>query len=182
VWLIELSGESFSQALAAPSAAPYIDSQLVPSGTFESAWSALDASAFASDAALAGLHAPLGSPSPIVAQIIQPPCPEGTPASAQCAAGTPAQLTAADAFVKQAVAIVTANPLYGAHGLIVVTFGSLTQASAAGLPEGASSATLTEQPPAGALLLSPFIRAGVRSAGTFDSTSPTHALSALLGK
>jgi hypothetical protein len=182
VWLIELSGESFSQALAAPTAAPYIDSQLVPAGTLESSWTALDASAFASDAALAGLHAPEGSPSPIVSQIIQPPCPEGTAAGAGCAAGTTGQIAAADAFVKQAVSVVSANPLYRAHGVIVVTFASVTQAAAAGLPEGATSATLTEQPPAGVLLLSPFIHAGVRSASSFDSTSPTHALSALLGK
>jgi hypothetical protein len=182
VWLIELSGESFAQALAQPAAAPYIDSQLVPAGTLESSWPALDASALAGDAALAGLHAPVGSPSPIVDQIIQPPCPESTAAGAQCAAGTAGQLTAADAFVKQAVALISANALYRAHGLIVVTFASVTQASAAGLPEGATSATLTEQPPAGVLLLSPFIRAGVRSASTFDSTSPTHALSALFGK
>jgi hypothetical protein len=182
VWLIELSGESFAQALAQPAAASYIDSQLVPLGTLESSWTALDGSAFASDAALAGLHAPAGSPSPIVDQIIQPPCPEGTAAGAQCTAGTPGALSAADAFAKQAVSVVSANALYKAHGLIVATFASVTQATAAGLPEGASSATLTEQPPAGVLLLSPFIRAGVRSTSTFDSTSPTHALSALLGK
>ena len=181
VWLIELSGESFAQSLAAPAAAPYIDSQLLPAGTLESSWTALDGSAFASDAALAGLHAPVGSPSPIVNQIIQPPCPEGT-AGAACAAGTPGQITTADAFVKQAVTLISANALYRTHGLVVVTFASVTQASAAGLPEGATSATLTEQPPAGVLLLSPFIRAGVRSASTFDSTSPTHALRALLGK
>jgi hypothetical protein len=181
VWLIELSGESFSQALAQPAAAPYIDSQLIPMGTFESAWTALDGSAFASDAALAGLHAPEGSPSPIVQQIVQPACPEGA-AGAQCQPGTSGQLTTADAFVKQTLALISANALYRAHGLIVVTFGSMTQASAAGLPEGAASATLTAQPPAGVLLISPFIRAGARSTSAFDPTSPTHALSALLGK
>jgi hypothetical protein len=182
VWLIELSGESFAQALAQPAAAPYIDSQLVPTGTLESSWTALDASAFASDASLAGLHAPAGSPSPIVDQIIQPPCPEATAAGAQCAAGTAGRLAAADGFVKQALALISANALYRAHGLIVVTFASVAQASAAGLPEGAASATLTEQSPVGVLLLSPFIRAGVRSASTFDSTAPMHALGALLGK
>ena len=182
VWLIELSGESFSTALAQPAAAPYIDSQLVPAGTLESAWTALDAGAFASDAALAGLKAPVGSPSPIVQQIVQPPCPEGTAAAAQCAPGTPGQLTAADAFAKQAIAVVSANALYRAHGLIVVTFASVTQATSAGLPEGTASSTLTAQPPAGVVLLSPFIHAGARSSSTFDSTSPTHALGALLGK
>jgi hypothetical protein len=181
VWLIELSGESFAQALAQPAAAPYIDSQLIPAGTLESSWTSLDGSAFGSDVSLAGLHAPAGSPSPIVTQIIQPPCPEGA-AGAQCAAGTPGQLTAADAFVKQAVSVISANALYRAHGLIVVTFASVTQATAAGLPEGTASATLTAQPPAGVLLVSPFIRAGVRSASAFDSTSSAHALTALLGK
>jgi hypothetical protein len=182
VWLIELSGESFAQALAQPAAAPYIDAQLIPAGTLESSWTALDGSAFASDAALAGLAAPVGSPSPIVQQIVQPPCPEGTAASAQCTPGTPGQLTAADAFAKQAISVISANSLYRAHGLILVTFAAVAQASAAGLPEGAASSTLTTQPPAGVLLLSPFIRAGVRSTSTFDSTSPTHALTALLGR
>jgi hypothetical protein len=181
VWLIELSGESFSQALAQPAAAPYIDTQLMQMGTFESAWTALDGSAFASYTALAGLHAPEGSPSPIVQQIIQPACPEGA-AGVQCQPGTPGQLTTADAFAKQTIALVSANALYRAHGLIVVTFGSMTQASAAGLPEGATSSTLTAQPPAGVLLISPFVRAGARSTSAFDPTSPTHALSALLGK
>jgi hypothetical protein len=181
VWLIVLSGESFSGTLAAPAAAPYIDGQLVPSGTLETSWTALDGSAFASDASLAGLRAPEGSPSPIIDQITQPPCPEGAAGTA-CAAGTPGALTAADNFARQTVALISANALYKAHGLIVVTFATLTQASAAGLPEGATSATLTAQPPAGVLLISPFIRGGVRSASTFDSTSPTRALSALLGK
>src|SRR5271163_4996329 len=41
VWLIQLSGNSFAEALAQPTAAPYIDSQLIPAGTLLSGWSAL---------------------------------------------------------------------------------------------------------------------------------------------
>jgi hypothetical protein len=181
VWLIELSGESFSQALAQPAAAPYIDGQLIPAGTLLSSWSALAGSAFANAASLAGLRAAAGSPAPILDQIVQAACPEGA-AGSHCAAGTPAQLTAADDFLKQAVAQVTANPLYREHGLIVVTFGAVTPATAAGLPEGTTTATLTAQPPAGVVLLSPFVRAGVRSALAFNATSPERSLEKLLRK
>jgi hypothetical protein len=179
VWLIELSGESFSQALAQPAAAPYIDSQLIPTGTLLSGWSALAGGAFADAASLAGLGAAPGSPAPILDQIVQPPCPEGA-AGSQCAAGTPAQLTAADDFLTGAIAQIAANPLYREHGLIVVTFASVTQSTAAGLPEGSATATLTTQPPAGVLLLSPFVRAGVRSALAFNATSPKQTLHKLL--
>ena len=40
VWLIELSGTTFAEALAQPRAAPYIDAQAVPAGTLLSSWSA----------------------------------------------------------------------------------------------------------------------------------------------
>ena len=83
VWLIELSGTTFAAALAQPSAAPYIDDEAVAAGTLLSSWSAPDASAFASDAALIA-----GTPPQIFNTMIQPPCPEGA-AGAQCIAGTP---------------------------------------------------------------------------------------------
>ena len=72
VWLITLSGSNFAQALAQTAAAPYIDSQLVPAGTLLSGWSSLDASAFASEAALLA-----GEPPQTLDSIVQPPCPEG---------------------------------------------------------------------------------------------------------
>jgi hypothetical protein len=179
VWLIELSGASFAEALASPTAAPYISGQLVPKGTLLSAWSALSGSAFANDAALAEHKSTLGATPPILHSIVQPPCPEGA-AGAACAAGTPGQLTAADEFLKATLASITATTTYSEHGLIVVTFATVGNATASELPAGASTATLTSQPPAGVVLLSPFAKAGARSSTTFSPTSPKQSLEKLL--
>ncbi|HWX97708.1 MAG TPA: hypothetical protein VNZ01_12785 [Solirubrobacteraceae bacterium] len=174
VWLVELAGSSFSGALAQPSAAPYIDGQAVAAGTLLSGWSALDASAFASDAVLLA-----SKPPQLLDTIVEPPCPEGA-AGAHCATGTPGALTAADSFLSQTIATLTANPAYRASGLIVVTFGSVLSATATGLPAGASTATLTSQPPAGALLISPFAKAAARPTTAFNPASPRQSVEALL--
>jgi hypothetical protein len=110
---------------------------------------------------------------------VQPPCPEGA-GGAACAAETPGQLTAADEFLKATLTQITATPAYREHGLVVVTFASVGVATQAGLPAGASSATLTSQPPAGVVLLSPFARAGARSSASFNPTSPRQSLEKLL--
>jgi hypothetical protein len=177
VWLIELAGTSFSEALAQPTAAPSIN-QLVPTGTLLSGWSALTANAFAADAVLAEPPA-AGATPPLLHSIVQPPCPEGSAGTA-CAAGTPGQLTAADEFLKATLSPITGTPLYREHGLVVITFTTVGIASQAGLPAGASSATLTYQPPAGVLLLSPFVHAGIRSTSVFNPTSPRQSLEKLL--
>jgi len=178
VWLIQLSGASFSAALAQPSGAPYIDGQAIPGGTLLSGWSALEGSAFANDAALAE-PPPAGAAPPLLHSIVQPPCPEGA-AGAACAPETPGQLQAADQFLKETLATITTTPAYREHGLVVVTFASVALATQAGLAAGTSSATLTAEPPAGVLLLSPFARAGARSANAFAPTSPRRSLEALL--
>ncbi len=177
VWLIELSGTSFSEVLAQPTAAPSIN-QLVPTGTLLSGWSALEGSAFAADAVLAEPPA-AGATPPLLHSIVQPPCPEGATGTA-CAVGAPGQLTAADEFLKATLSQITGTPLYREHGLVVITFTTVGIASQAGLPAGASSATLTYQPPAGVLLLSPFVHAGTRSSATFNPTSPRQSLEKLL--
>ncbi len=175
VWLIELAGTTFEEALAQPSAAPYIDAQAVPAGALLSSWSALDASAFASDAALLA-----STPPQLIDTIVQPPCPEGA-AGAQCIVGTPGGLTAANSFLQAVVPTITANAAYRSNGLIVVTFGSVANASATELPSGAATATLTSQPPAGVLLISPFVSAGTRPSTTsFNPASPTKSLEKLL--
>ncbi len=179
VWLIELSGGTFAEALAQPAAAPYIDKQLIPAGTLLSGWSALTGSAFASDAALAEHRSAVGAPPPILHSIVQPPCPEGA-AGAQCAPGTAGQLTAADEFLKATVAQITPSAPYREHGLIVVTFATVGVAAAAGLPTGASTATLTSQPATGVVLFSPFARAGARSSTSFNPISPEQSLESLL--
>lgn len=174
IWLIELSGQGFAAALAQPAAAPYTDGALIASGTLLSGWSAVAGSAFASETALVA-----GTPPQTIEQIVQPPCPEG-PAGAQCAAGSAGALTATDEFLKQTVPVITATAAYRAHGLIVITFAAVADASAAGLPAGASTATLTTQPPGGVLLISPFVRAGARPSTSFNSASPERSLKALL--
>jgi hypothetical protein len=174
VWLIELSGSTFSQALAQATAAPFINSQARGAGTLASGWSALEASAFASDAALLA-----GKPPQLLDTIVQPPCPEGA-AGAQCVPETSGAISAADSFLKQALPSLTSSVAYREHGLIVITFGAVGNATASGLAPGAATATLSAEPPAGALLLSPFIHAGSRSAIAFNPTSPKRSLEALL--
>ncbi|MGH2905045.1 MAG: hypothetical protein ACRDK7_15895 [Solirubrobacteraceae bacterium] len=174
MWLITLSGATFAKALAQMAAAPYIDSQLVPAGTLLSGWSSLDASAFASEAALLG-----DEPPQTLNAIVQPPCPEGV-AGAACAPETAGALTTADEFLKATLPAITASAAYGGHGLVVITFGAVGNATASSLPAVASTAMLSPEPPAGVLLLSPFARAGARPTSVSDPTSPKQSLAALL--
>jgi hypothetical protein len=174
VWLIELSGATFANALAQPAAAPYIDGQAVPAGALLSGWSALEGSALASEAALLA-----STPPQLLDTIVQPPCPEGA-GGAQCGAGTPAGLTAADGFLQQTVPSITALATYRAHGLIVVTFGAVGSTTASGLPTGATTVTLSTLPPAGVLLISPFAGAGTKPSTAFNPASPKKSLEKLL--
>ena len=174
VWLIELTGATFTQALAQPTAAAYVDSQLVPAGELLSDWSSLQGSALASEAALLG-----GEPPQTLDTIVQPPCPEGA-AGAQCAPETAGALSAADEFLKATVPTITSSVAYREHGLVVLAFGTVGNATASSLPAGASTATLSSLPPGGVLLLSPFARAGSRPATVFNPTSPKQSLSGLL--
>jgi hypothetical protein len=174
VWLITLAGGTFAQALAQPTAAPYLDSQLVKAGTLLGGWSALAGSAFASEAGLLA-----GTPPQNLDAIVQSPCPEGA-AGVPCKPETAGALSAADEFLKATVPAIMSNPAYGAHGLIVITFGTVGNATASSLPAGSSTATLGSEPPAGVLLISPFARAGARPSTAYDPTSPKQSLSALL--
>jgi hypothetical protein len=174
VWLVELAGSTFAEALAAPTTAPYIDTQAIPAGELLSGSSALAGSALASEAALLA-----GTPPQLVQTIVQPPCPEGA-AAAQCAPGTPGGLSAADAFLAQTIPVITANASYKSQGLIVVTFASVASAAATGLPGGGSVATVTAEPPAGVLLISPFAPAGKRSSAAFTPAAPRQSLEKLL--
>ncbi|MGD1058107.1 MAG: hypothetical protein ABR992_11930 [Solirubrobacteraceae bacterium] len=173
VWLIELAGTSFAAASAQPTAAPYIDTQAIAAGTLLSGWSGVDGSAFANDAALVA-----SEPPQLLDTIVQPPCPEGA-AGASCATETGA-LTAADEFLKTTVPTITQAAAFRENGLIVVTFASVASATATSLPAGAATATLTSQPPAGVLLISPFVGVGAKSVATFNPTSPKQSLEKLL--
>lgn len=198
VWLIELTGSSFTQAASQAAAAPYIDTKAVHEGTLLSSWSALDAGTFAGDAALIA-----GSSPQLLDTIVQPPCPEATTGAGtstgtdtstgtgtgtgtsttsgtDCAAGTPGALSAADEFLKATLPTITSTSSYRENGLVVITFASTATATATGLPAGATTATLTSQPPAGALLISPFVAANATSRATFNPTSPKQSLEQLL--
>jgi hypothetical protein len=177
VWLIQLDGTTFASAASQAAAAPYITGQLLPAATLLSGWSAIDASAFASDAAVAE-PPPAGSTPPILHSIVQPPCPEG-PAGASCAPETPGQLTTADSFLKATLATITGTAAYKEHGLVVITFATVGIPTQSELPAGSSTSQLTVQPPAGVALLSPFAKAG-RSAVAFNPTSPRQSLEKLL--
>ena len=104
VWLIELSGTTFAEALAQPSAAPYIDGQAVPAGALLSGWSALDASAFAGDAAL------IASTPAAAARHDRPASlPRRRRRRRSAPPARPAGLTAADEFLKATVPTITAH-------------------------------------------------------------------------
>ena len=180
VWLIELSGSSFGEVAVQPSAAPYISTQALPTGTLLSGWSELDASAFAGSAALIS-----STPPQVLDTIVQPPCPASSPqgeaaGGAACAPDTPGALTTADEFLKATLPTITSSAAYRENGLVVVTFASIAAATATGLPAGATTATLTSTPPAGALLISPFVAAGAKSSAALDTTSPKQSLEKLL--
>jgi hypothetical protein len=185
VWLIELAGSSFASAIAQPATAPYIDTEAIAAGTLLSGWSALEGSAFANGAALVS-----STPPQLLDTIVQPPCPASTSdsdaspdgqgtAGASCATEAGA-LSAADEFLKATVPTITSSADFRESGLIVVTFASVGQATATGLPAGAATATLTTQPPAGVLLISPFAAVGERSSTKFNPTSPKQSLGQLL--
>ena len=178
VWLVELDGTGFQAAAAQPTAAPYLEQTLLSQGTLLSTWSAADASAFASEAILAEAPSAEATP-PLQHTIVQPPCPEGA-AGAACAPETPGALTAADEFLKATITTITSSSTYKEHGLVVITFASIGIATQSELPAGASTATLSYRPAAGALLLSPFAKAGARVAAAYDPASPRRSLEALL--
>ena len=98
---------------------------------------------------------------------------------ASCAT-EPGALTAADEFLQTTLPTITSSADFRENGLIVVTFASVGLATATGLPAGAATATLTSQPPAGVLLISPFAKVGAHSSATFNPTSPKQSLEKLL--
>ena len=176
VWLIELDGGSFAQAVAQPAATPFIHASVLPGATLLSGFSAVEGQVLAADAAAAAKPAVGGTP-PLLHTIVQPPCPEGSTA---CAPETPGQLTAADQFLQATLEQITGTAAYREHGLVVITFASVAIPTQSGLPAGSSSATLTTQPPAGVVLMSPFARAGSRPSAKFNPASPVRALEGLL--
>ncbi len=116
----------------------------------------------------------------------------GTP----CPVGEPAGVQSANAFLQEVVPKIEASPAYKEHGLIVITFATAGQQAGApsattspteggtevAYPAGSLTSTLTAAgSPAGALLLSPFLRhPGKQSASAFNPLAPHESLEALL--
>jgi len=191
VWLVVLPyGGSLEDALKQSAAAPYLDGQLAGEGTVLSGWSSLAAGQLAGAATLLS-----GQVGASVSTIAPPPSGEPT-------------LQTADAFLRETVPKIVASAAYAEHGLIVVTFGaanpqgappgavapstgtatapstSTTEAAGQGIvyPAGTLTSTLTAAgTPAGALLLSPFLRhVGARTTSLFNPLSPRASLEGLL--
>jgi hypothetical protein len=213
VWLIVLPyGQSFTNSLGQPTAAPYLAGQLLGQGTLLSAYSSLAGSQLAGAATLLS-----GQEAASVSVLSPPACASttGTQGAAgtagtqvtsgtvPCPSGEPAGLQGADAFVREAVAQITASAEYREHGLIAITFAEgsgsgATTLPAAGSPTASTPAsgspagvaypagtlanTLTAAgAPAGVLLLSPFLRhPGKRLTSAFNALAPRKSLEEVL--
>ncbi len=190
VWLIVLPyGTSVTNALGQSAAAPYIDGQLAGQGTVLSAYTSLAAGQLAGTATLLS-----GQEAASVSTISPPACgTAGTP----CPSGEPAGVASADAFVGEVVPKIVASTTYREHGLIVITFATSTGAASTpptgapstegagaevAYPAGTLTTTLTAaSAPAGALVLSPFLRhPGKRLTSAFDPQAPRKSLEGLL--
>ncbi len=173
VWLVELSGNSFSEALGEPSKAPYIDQQAVRAGSLLSGWSAQAASSFATSVPQIATTEPA-----LVQTVIQPICTNGE----ECMPGTSGGVAAADAFLAKTLPKLTSNPAYRSNGLIVVTFTTVASGAETELPAGSTTSLLASLPAAGALLVSPYVAADKRPKTTFDPASPRGSMEALLSR
>lgn len=207
VWLIVLPyGQGFANAQAQPTAAPYLDGQLIAAGTLLSNYSALDGSQLAGSAALlsgqvaAGVNV-LSPPACVAAATAGTTGPQSSGGAAEqpCPGSEPAGLQAADTYVREVVSKLLASAEYREHGLIAITFaassstGAGTTGSPAGAagtstngetayPAGTQATTLTNaSAPPGVLLLSPFLRAaGKHLSSAFDVAAPHKSLEEIL--
>jgi hypothetical protein len=172
VWLVVLDGSTFADATAAASGYPYLVGQLIKRGALLTSYSALDGYELAGDAAL--LPGGIGAS---VRPISEPGC-DSSPATgtgASCAPGAPRTPAEADAFAQRLVGPILSSPAYHENGLVVITFAPASEE--AGVPVS----TLALQPTAGALLLSPLLHGGARSATPFNPISPRTSLETVFG-
>lgn len=118
------------------------------------------------DVDLSRLSSDLATPAdtPSLSWIVPGACDDG--AQASCGSGATTGLAGADAFLEKVVPEITATSAYKQHGLILIAFDSA--ASSAG-------------PQVGALVLSPFARAGKRNEEAFNTYSLLKSLERLFG-
>lgn len=192
-WLIVLPyGQGFANARAQPTAAPYLDSQLVPQGTLLSTYSAVAGSQLLDAATqlsgqVAGEVTVLSPPACVAAGVTGTTGPQGAgvTSGAPCPVGEPAGLQAADAYVREVLSRLLATAGYREHGLIAITFAASPGAAGeTAYPAGTQATTLTNASPApGVLLLSPFLRAaGNHLSSTLDAAAPRRSIEEVLTK
>jgi hypothetical protein len=179
VWLIVLSGPGFAGASLQPAAYPYLTGHLLGQGTLLERYSAIEGYELAGDAALL-----TGAVGESVSTISEPGCqapptavgpPDtSTTGAAPCPGNTGTQ-TEADSFLQRVLTPILTSSAYAEHGLIVLTFGNASQEA------GLTATTLAAQPPTGALLLSPTLKAGAHSSEAFNSLAPRESLEAIFG-
>jgi hypothetical protein len=160
VWLVVLGGTGFAATTTAAAGYPYLTGTLLRQGTLLERYSAIEAYELAGDAALL-----TGGVGESVSTISQPSAATPSPAGNGQAE--------TDAFLQRAVAPILASTAYGERGLVVITFGQAAQ------EQSLSETTLGATPPAGALLLSPALKAGAHSSEAFDSLAPRKSLEAI---
>jgi hypothetical protein len=170
VWLITLAGSTFTAATATPASYPYLAGQLLAQGTLLTSYSALDAYELAGDATL--LPGGVGASLDV---IFEPACAGAptSPASPACPESSQPSPAEADAFLQRVAGPILSSPAYRENGLVLISFAPAS--SSAGSP----ATTLALQPTAGALLLSPLLHGGARSATPFNSLSPRTSVAAI---
>jgi phosphatidylinositol-3-phosphatase len=148
----------------------------------------------ADDVGLASLKGDLSLPSrtPSLAYIVPDRCHDGNPTP--CAAGAPAGMAQANAFLEQVVPEILASKAYKESGLLAITvdeapssgtfadsssccgqplFPNAPSTTPAGAPRGGGAV--------GALLLSPYVKAGATSQQAFNDFSLLRTIEDLFG-
>jgi len=183
VWLVVLSSGGLTQASATTADYPYLTGRLLRDGMLLERYSAIEAYELSGDVALltggigesvntvsqpcgsaGSADQPSGTTGPVAGSVTAGACANTDPAGGQAEA---------DAFLQRALAPILSGSAYREGGLVAITFGSAAQ------EQGLNLTTLGAIPPAGALLLSPALKAGGHSSETFNSLAPRKSLEAI---
>jgi hypothetical protein len=144
--------------------------------------SLLDGGACASDDVdLAHLQSDLATlPStPSLSWIVPSACEDGS--STTCAPGSPSGLAPADRFLQEVVPQILATAAYREGGLIAIIPDSAPTSPNSAASPGSAAPTEAIAKPVGALLLSPFVRAGAHVGESLNDFSLLKSLSRLFG-